>query len=208
MSGISYPLQGTYLDLPVLFGSVADAFNNTGISDNSNPGSVNFDGSGYSFSAQALASVGLVPGTTVISGSVKFTWPAAAAGQPDNVVADGQTIAVDKSGSHLSFLGAANNGNGTGTGTITYTDGTTTPFTLALTNWTPSTKLPADDLVATAPAWNRPPNSNYPPNIAVSVYATTVPLDAGKTVSYVTLPTTVTGDQAGTQLHVFDMVVT
>jgi beta-glucosidase-like glycosyl hydrolase len=207
MSGISYPLQGTYLDLPVLFGSVADAFNNTGISDNSNPGSANFDGSGFSFSAQALASVGLVPGTTVTSGSVNFTWPAAAAGQPDNVVAEGQTIAVDKSGSHLSFLGSANNGNGTGTGTITYTDGTTAPFTLALTNWTPSTKLPADDLVATAPAWNRPPNSNYPPNIAVSVYATTVPLDAGKTVSYVTLPTTVTGDQAGTQLHVFDMVV-
>jgi beta-glucosidase-like glycosyl hydrolase len=208
LNGASYPLQETYLDLPLLFGSVTDAFNNTGISDNSAPASADFDGSGYSYSAQALAGVGLVPGATVTSGSVQFTWPAAAAGQPDNVVANGQTIAVGKSGSHLSFLGAATNGNGTGTGTITYTDGTTAPFTLALTNWTSGTTLPADNLVATAPAWNRPANSSYPANMPVSVYATTVPVDASKTVSYITLPSTVTGTQPGTRLHVFDMVIT
>jgi hypothetical protein len=35
-----------------------------------------------------------------------------------------------------------------------------------------------------------------------------VPADTSKTISYITLPSTVTGDQPGTRLHVFDMVVT
>jgi hypothetical protein len=192
--------------VPLVFGSLADAYDNAGISDDADPASGNFDGSGYSYSAQALAGVGLTPGATVTSGSARFTWPAAADGTPDNVVSHGQRVAVGKSGSHLSFLGAANNGNGSGTGTITYTDGSTEPFTLALTNWTPGTKLDADTLVATAPRWNRPAGSGYPADIPVSVYATTVPLDATKTVSYVTLPLSVTGDQAGTALHIFDLV--
>lgn len=151
--------------------------------------------------------VGLVPGQPVAQGPVTFAWPTATAGTPDNVVAAGQNIAVGKSGSDLWFLGAANNGSGSGTGTIIYTDGSTTPFTLGLTNWTPSTVLPADELLATAPRWNRPPNSGYPADIAVSVYAAKVPLYASRTVAYITLPTAVTSDQANTRLHVFDLAV-
>jgi hypothetical protein len=52
-----------------------------------------------------------------------------------------------------------------------------------------------------------PGRAPYPADIAVSVSSATVPLDASKRISYTTLCTTVTGDQAGTQLHVFDMVV-
>ncbi|MCW2945061.1 MAG: Beta-glucosidase [Actinoallomurus sp.] len=207
MSGQAYPLQGGSLDLPLLFGSLADAYDNTAVSDNAAPESADFDGSGFSYSAQSLAGVGLLPGKPVVHGPVTYTWPAAPAGTPDNVVAQGQRIAVGKSGSSLSFLGSANNGSGSGTGSITYTDGSTAPFTLALTNWTPSTVLPADELVATAPQWNRPANSGYPADVAVSVYSTTVPLTATKTVEYITLPTAVTGDQAGTRLHLFDLVV-
>jgi beta-glucosidase-like glycosyl hydrolase len=207
VSGQDYPLQDGLLDLPVLFGSLAGAYDNTAVSDDASPASANFDGSGYSYSAQSLSDVGLVPGQPVVHGAVTFTWPAAAAGTPDNVVAAGQHIAVGRSGSALWFLGAANNGSGYGTATIIYADGSTVPFTLSLTNWTPGAVLPGDEVVATAPRWNRPPNSGYPPGIAVSVYATSVPLTAGKTVAYVTLPTAVTGDQAGTRLHVFDMVV-
>lgn len=207
VSGRAYPVQGA-LDLPLLFGSLADAYDNSGVSDDAAPQSADFDGSGFSYSAQALADAGLVPGKPVVHGPITYTWPAAAAGTPDNLVARGQRIAVGKSGASLSFLGAANNGSGSGTGSITYTDGSTAPFTLALTNWTPGSVLPGDEPVATAPRWNRPPNSGYPADTAVSVYSTTVPLTATKTVEYVTLPATVTGDQAGTRLHVFDLVVT
>ncbi|SEG90737.1 beta-glucosidase [Actinacidiphila yanglinensis] len=205
--GQDLPLQGGSLDLPLLFGSVAAAYDNTGVSDDAAPQSGDFDGSGYSYSAQSLAGVGLVPGQPVPHGQADLTWPAAAAGSPDDVVAAGQNIAVRGSGGHLWFLGAASNGSGSGTGTLTYTDGSTAPFTLGLTNWTPSTPLPGNDPVATAPTWNRPANSGYPATTAVSVYATSVPLAAGRTLAYVTLPTTVTGDQAGTRLHVFDMAV-
>ena len=207
-AGADYQLQGGSLDLPLLFGSVTAAFDNTGVSDDSAPQKADFDGSGYSYSAQSLAGVGLTPGQPIPHGPAALTWPAAAAGSPDNVVAAGQHIAVSGSGSHLWVLGAANNGSGSGTGTLTYTDGSSEPFTLALTNWTPSTPLPGNDLVATAPTWNRPAGSGYPAGIAVSVYATQVPLAAGRTLAYVTLPATVSGDQAGTRLHVFDLAVT
>ncbi|WP_328649357.1 glycoside hydrolase family 3 C-terminal domain-containing protein [Amycolatopsis sp. NBC_00348] len=203
-SGRDRPLQGSSLALPLLFGSLADAYDNTAVSADAAPQSANFDGSGYSYSAQALAGAGLVAGKPVTHGPVTFTWPS---GAPDNVVAAGQHVAVGKSGSQLWFLGSANNGSGSGAGTITYTDGSAAPFTLGLTNWTPSTPLPGNELVATAPRWNRPAGSPYPAETAVSVYATPVPLTAGKTVAYVTLPTTVTGDQAGTRLHVFALAV-
>jgi beta-glucosidase-like glycosyl hydrolase len=208
LAGQTYPLQGGHLALPLLFGTLSDAYDNTAVSDDASPDQANFDGSGFSYSAQSLAGVGLVPGKAVTHGPADFTWPDAAAGTPDNVVAAGQSIAVGKGGSQLSFLGSANNGSGSGTGTITYTDGSTAPFTLGLTNWTPGAVLPGDEFVATAPTWNRPPNSGYPAEIAVSVYAASVPLAPGKSVAYVTLPATVTGDQAGTRLHVFDLVVT
>ncbi|WP_329361573.1 glycoside hydrolase family 3 C-terminal domain-containing protein [Streptomyces sp. NBC_00669] len=206
-AGQDHPLQGGSLDLPLLFDSLAAAYDNTAVSDDAAPQSANFDGSGYSYSAQSLAGAGLTPGQPVPHGTAALTWPSAAAGHPDNVVAAGQNIAVSGSGTQLWFLGAANNGSGSGTGTLTYTDGSTAPFTLGLTNWTPSTPLPGDDLVATAPTWNRPAGSGYPAATAVSVYATKVPLAAGKTLAYVTLPATVTGDQAGTRLHVFDIAV-
>ncbi|MEW2516673.1 glycoside hydrolase family 3 C-terminal domain-containing protein [Actinacidiphila alni] len=206
-AGTGYPLQGGGLDLPLLFGSVAAAFDNTGVSDDSAPGKGDFDGSGYSYSAQSLATVGLVPGQPVPHGPAALAWPDAAPGDPDNVVSAGQHIAVRGTGSHLLVLGAANNGSGSGTGTLTYTDGSSEPFTLSLTNWTPSTPLPGNDVVATAPTWNRPAGSGYPPDIAVSIYATQVPLAAGRTLAYVTLPSTVSGDQAGTRLHVFDLAV-
>ncbi|MFI1092447.1 hypothetical protein [Streptomyces sp. NPDC020917] len=50
--------------------------------------------------------------------------------------------------------------------------------------------------MTTAPTWNRPAGSGYPAGIAVSVYATQVPLAAGRTLAYVTLPPTVSGDEA------------
>lgn len=207
VDGSSYPVSEGYLTLPLVLGSISDGYNNVGVSDSSNPAAGNFDGSGYSFSAQTLASVGVTPGTPVKSGADSFVWPDIPAGHPDNLVAAGQSLAVRGSGQHLLVLGSASNGDGHGTGTIHYADGTTSTYTLTLTNWTNTTPVAGDTLVVTAPGWNRPAGSSYPADMKVSLYATTVDLTAGKTVSYVQLPSTVTGSQAGTKLHIFDMTL-
>jgi len=44
-----------------------------------------------------------------------------------------------------------------------------------------------------------------PPVLAIE--STAIPLIVSKTVEYVTLPATTSGDQSGTRLHVFDLRV-
>ena len=118
--------------------SLSAAYNNTGISDNADESAADYDGSGDSFSAQALAAgtpTALTPGTKVTIGGTTFTWPDVAAGTPDNVVASGQTIALSGSGTDLGFLGSSQNGTATGTVTVHYTDGSTTSTTLNMADW-------------------------------------------------------------------------
>ncbi len=109
--------------------SLSATFDNTGITNDSNtnpsPGFAGFDGIGTTYSAQGLAADGLTPGATVSAGGHTFGWPNVPPAQPDNTVAQGQTIAVSGPGSasSLGFLVAANNSAETGTGTIYYTDG-------------------------------------------------------------------------------------
>ena len=113
--------------------SLSAAYNTVGITDNSDPTAGNFDGSGYSYSAQSLASAGITPGSTVNSGGFGFTWPNVAAGQPDVVTTNGQLIDLSGSGYELAFLGAANNATVTGQVTVGYTDGTTSTGKITLT---------------------------------------------------------------------------
>lgn len=201
------PIGDAFLRRPLVLKSLADDFSNNGTSDDADPGRANFDGSGYSYSAQALALAGLTPGAPVKVGPAQFTWPDVQPGSPNNVIAAGQAVAVRGSGSSLHILGAASNGSGSGVATIHYTDGTSTQFTLALTNWTNTSAGQGDELVATAPYWNRPAGSPYPADLPVSVFATSTPLESGKTIDYVQLPSAVTGTQSGTQLHLFDMTL-
>lgn len=172
----------------VPYSSLGAAFDDVGVSDDSNPSAGDFDGSGYSFSAQALASIGITPGATVSSGGFGFTWPDVAAGQPDAVTAGGQTIDLRGTGSRLAFLGAGNNGTQAGQVRIGYTDGTTSTGTITFSDWYANAAVAGDSLVATAPYWNEPPGSTLPANHPVSLYLTAVPLAAGKTVAYVTFP--------------------
>ena len=168
--------------------SLAAAFDNTGISDDSDPTAADFDGSGYSFSAEQLADVGITPGGAVTAGSAAFTWPDVPAGQADNVAASGQVIAMSGSGTSLNLLGAGAPGNQSGDLTITYTDGTTSTAQAAFADWWANSPLTGDTLVATCANWNQPPTGTGPHQ--VSLYATSVPLTPGKTIAYVTLPNT------------------
>lgn len=208
IGGTEVPTNGATLDIPVLFDTLAQAYGNVGVGNHADPGNADFDGAGFSYSQQGLAAAGVVAGQPIVHGATTFTWPNVAAGAPDNVVAAGQRIAVGRKARSVSILGSASNGSGRGTGSVTYTDGTTTPFTLALTNWTPATLLPENELVATSHEWNPKPGAGYSDAIDVSVYATTIPLDPTRRAAYLTLPTTSTSDQAGNKLHLFDLRVT
>ena len=171
------------------------------------PGFIGFDGKGTSFSAQGLAADGITPGASVNAGGLTFTWPDVASAQPDNTMAQGQTIAISGSGSELGFLAAANNSAESGTGTIYYTDGTTQTFTLDVGNfWYASGQNgnPANTQVASVNYANYPTGSS---GHTVYLFEQNVALQAGQTVEAVTLPSL--GSVAGYNpaLHVFAMAV-
>jgi hypothetical protein len=191
--------------------SLAATYNNDGITDDANPdpssGFIGFDGEGTTFSAEGLAADGLTAGASVTAGGMSFTWPDAAVAEPDNTMAEGQTIAISGSGDSLGFLAAANNSAESGTGTVYYTDGSTQSFTLNVGNfWYPSGENGNPDNVQVAGV----DYANYPTGSSgheVYVFEQSVPLAAGKTVEAVTLPSL--GSVAGynAALHIFAMAI-
>ena len=189
----------TTVSLP--FASFEAARDNPGISDDSDQTKGSLDGGGYSLSAQALAAAGLTPGGAFTHDGIAFTWPDAPPGRPDNVVANAQTVPVSGSGSRLGIVGTSTYGEATGTAVLTYTDGSTQNFTLDFNDWWNNNPTGGGDTVATMPQVNTP-NGSIVQN--VSLYAMTVPLTAGKTVRYLTLPAISDGAHPGTPaMHVF-----
>ncbi|MFJ5985829.1 glycoside hydrolase family 3 C-terminal domain-containing protein [Lentzea sp. NPDC092896] len=168
----------------VPYGSVQSAFNNTGISNDNQPVSGAFDGSGLNYSAQALAAAGL-PAGPVNVGGIGFTWPAA--NTPNNVVAGGQVVPVNGSGRLLGFLGSSAFGSTSAPGTIVYSDGSTQSYSLSFADWWSGNALPGTSIAAATPYLNVGPNSTRQDQ-RVHVYLAWAPLDPAKTVRYVVLP--------------------
>jgi beta-glucosidase len=191
-------LFGVGVPAAARFGSVAAAADDTGLAPAATPRDGNYDGGGYSYSSDALATAGLTPDATVTAQGVSFTWPNYAPARFDNVRAEGQAIDVAGSGSTLGFLGAGAQGTQSGTVTISYTDGTTQSATLTFADWYADSPVAGGTVVATA-AWNPAPGSTLGAH-QVSVYSAAIPLAAGKTVASVTLPTNF-------NLHVFAVAV-
>jgi beta-galactosidase len=188
----SHVSQGTAVPVSLVT-SLADAFNNTGISDNSDVSSANLDGVGNSFSAQALAAAGLTPGASFTHDGVTFTWPDVSPGRPDNVLADGQTILISGSGTKLAFVGASSPSDEGGTGTVSYTDGTTSTYTVMLDNYFDPPDTAGNETIIEMPYIN---DSNPATNGGQAqrnhpgwIFYTAVPIISGKTVEAVTLPT-------------------
>ena len=202
--------QGSVSDattLSVPFPSWAAAINNTGISDDANPTAGNLDGGGASYSAQALAAAApsLTPGATVTHDGLTFTWPDAQPGTPDNVVAGGQTVPLTGSGSTLGLLGTGDYGTASGTATITYTDGSSQSFPLSYADWWANAAVAGDDILTTLPYINQPTGRQ---NQHVSIYYAALPLTAGKTPQYLTLPDVSDGAVSGqTAMHVFALAI-
>jgi beta-galactosidase len=191
--------------IPVPYPSLAAAFNNTGISPDSDVAAADLDGAGNSYSAQALTAAGLAPGATVTHDGLGFTWPGVPAGQPDNVLAMGQTIAVRGTGSRLGFLGASSPDTVIGTGVVHYADGTASEYTFRLDNYwhAPGAE---NDVVAALPYVNAASGRN---DHTVNVFCTTVPVIPGREVSAVTLPPNGANPPAGRSqgMHIFALAV-
>ncbi len=188
--------------------SLSAAYDNSGISDNSDPSAANFDGTGESYSKQALAAgtpTPLTPGGQATIDGTTFTWPTPV-GAPDNVIADGQIIDVSGSGTELGFLGAAGFGAASGTGTITYTDGSTQTYSISMADWFNNAPVAGDQIATTTSSWNS--SSSTQGQHPVSIYYASVPLESGKTVKSVTLPTISSGIGNGVNaMHIFAIAV-
>ena len=196
-------------DVAVPYRSLSAAYDNVGITDDSDTGPGNLDGAGRSYSAQALASASptaLTPGATLTHDGLTFTWPNASAGNPDNVAADGQAIPVSGGGTRLGFLGTGDYGTASGTGTIVYSDGSTQSFGLSLADWWTNVAAPGGDILSTATHVNLQSGQK---SQNASVYFGSVPLPAGKAVRYVILPPDVSqgGASGHTEMHIFALAI-
>ena len=181
----------------------ADYYNNAGISDDTNTACADFDGGGFSYSAQALATAGLKPGGTVTAGGLTYTWPNVASCGASNILAAGQTMQVNgtSGASKLGVLESSSNGLTTGTITVTYTDGTSTTATLSSSDWAGG---PGTDETAVATMPYRNSNGGGSQAITMYVYATTVPIDSTKTVASVTFPDVANSISSNTSaMHIF-----
>jgi Glycosyl hydrolase family 20, catalytic domain/Glycosyl hydrolase family 20, domain 2 len=181
--------------------SLATTLNNKGITDDADPTTGAFDGGEASFSAQGLAAVGLTPGATVNHDGLTFTWPDATPGEPDNTATDGQVIALAGQGAKLGVLGSAccaPTGGQSGTVFVTYDDGSIVQIPLTFADWYFNDPAPGTEIFATVP-WNVPPE-NPDQDHPVSIYYTALPLDSGKAVRFVTLP-------SNPNLHIFALAI-
>jgi predicted alpha-1,2-mannosidase len=186
-------------------GSLLTAFNNAGISNNSDVSAANFDQDGNSYSAQALAAAGLTAGQPVTAGGTTFTWPLPAPGYPDNAIADGQQVTVNApAGTQtLGFLGSATDGPSQGVATLHYSDGSTAQYWLGLSDWTlnagTSTPSYGNQVVASLTYRNCAACSSGQQTVGTDVFYTALPVNPSKTLTSVTLPSGATQGQ----LHIF-----
>jgi hypothetical protein len=186
-------------------GSLEAAFDNVGISSDAQPWAADFDGFGFSYSAEALAAAGFAPGARVRVDGVTFTWPDVAPGLPDDVVPAGQRIAVQAppGTTRLGFLGAASNGPSSAFVTLVYRGGRQVQETLTFSDWTLNGgsapgPVPGDQVAVSTPYRNAA--SGTPDRVATDVFFTEVPVDPHATLEAVILSP---NPASGGTVHVF-----
>ena len=191
-------------------GSLWPFYNNSGVANDGQSTSASFDGEGWSYSAPALAAVGVTPGSSVAAGGLTYTWPDVTPGGLDNIEAGGQVIPLSGAvgATEFGILGSSTNGNPGSEGNflVTFTDGTTQTLDLGFSDWTlngGSAAGPADGNLIAATTQYRDTSNGGRDTVKAYLFAAQAPLTAGKTVASVTLPTTVTAGP----LHVFAFAV-
>ncbi|TCO46609.1 alpha-L-fucosidase [Actinocrispum wychmicini] len=173
--------------------SLTQYFDNNGI-DSASARDGNFDGSGYTYPAEALPTGGIT-----VDG-VPFTFPSAAKGVKNNIVAMGQTLDIPRGKYHAGhFLVAGSYGMASGTATVHYADGGTTTASLAGPDWYNSSG-------PISASYRYAPNNGTDQH-PVAIAAAQIWLDAGREAVSVTLPVTQPAQAGQTSLHVFAMTV-
>jgi predicted alpha-1,2-mannosidase len=176
-------------------------FNAIGVSSNGQSVSDGYDGSFYTYSANALAAAGVIPGRPLTVDGVSYTWPDERPGALDSIGAAGQVIPVrlPAGATKIGLLGSAINGGGGGVSamlTVTYTDGTTQQMPMTFADWTlggGADSVPPSDTIAVATPY-RDLTSGIRQPMRTYIYAMNAALAAGKTVASVTLPSESSGD--------------
>ncbi|TDE11138.1 hypothetical protein [Jiangella asiatica] len=199
--GVPADVAAVSVPVNVAYGSLAGAFDNVGITDDANPDAGSWGRNGRSYSAQALADAGIVPGGPVIVDEAVFTWPDVPPGVPDNVQANGQLIAMAGAGSRLAVLGTSDGREHEGTGTVHYSDGTSSSFDLRFQHWAYPDLEP--DPVVVMPYINRAGVGRE--DRPVGLYAQSVPIDPAKEVTAVELPAISAPGSHG--MHVFALAL-
>ncbi|WP_353650372.1 GH92 family glycosyl hydrolase [Nakamurella sp. A5-74] len=154
---------------------------------------VDCDGNGWGLNRNALRDKGFIPGESIPLGDTGLTAdiPLTAAGEPDNLSAGGQTVGVDlgKGATRLSLLGFANEGAQSGGATITYTDGTTQSFTLGFGDWVGAANAPITGSQVLLTTTGRLRGTDGSDTLTTGIYyLDPITLEAGKTVSTLTMP--------------------
>ncbi|HEX3591651.1 MAG TPA: glycoside hydrolase family 3 C-terminal domain-containing protein, partial [Pseudonocardiaceae bacterium] len=195
-ASVSFTLTGTVDDksrtvtqtqqVTVPFPSLESADTVVGLSTNANPAEGNFDGSGFSYSADNLAAAGVTPGGTVKVGTATTTFPPQAPGTPDAVNAAGQVIKFSGSGSALVIVGAAHNGAGQGNLTVTFTDGSTATVPVSFADWFNNQPTGLSSVVAST-VWNPSDTAQFGAHV-IGLYGEVFPIPADKTIAFLTLP--------------------
>jgi len=193
----------TELLVTVPFAELADVYTNVAVTtdgEESPPGlGTGFDGAGSSYSAQALADQGVTPGSELVRDGVSLTWPDAQPGSANNVLANGQSVQIDASGSQVGLLTAASYGPVRGDWVVHYTDGSSETVTLSTPDWSQSD--PDTSAIVAMPYRNTP---SGPTERNTQVHFQSIPVDADRTVQAITLPTvSATAVRGSPALHVF-----
>lgn len=185
--------------VPEVVASLDAGFNNIAITTDIDTNSGNMDGNGASYSAQALAAAGVVPGSIIDQDGIKFAWPiSASGGQPDNMVSAGQTVAINGQGNKIGILVAASYGPISAKATINYTDGSTQDFPINVASWTRAGSKPTIE----STYQNRPWNMRF--DGPAYVWTVHTNLIKGKTVKSVQFPNISSSpNQKAPSLHVF-----
>jgi predicted alpha-1,2-mannosidase len=193
---------GTSLSVDVAEpGDVWPYYNDVGVSSDGQDAPEGYDGSGYTYSANALAADGITPGSTITAGGVSYTWPDEQPGTLDSIWSAGQVIplSLPAGTTTIGLLGSAidaGSGGATGTLTVTYTDGTTQQIPITLADWTLGAgayTLPSQDTIVAKTPY-RDLTSGISQQVTTYIYSTSAALESGKTVASVTLPTGTNGD--------------
>lgn len=181
----------------IAYEAIADAYDRVSITDDTAPAQGDFDGSGNSYSKQALEAVGIVPGGAVTVDQTRFIWPEAV-GTPNSVTSAGQTIALTGSGGAIGFLASGGDAK-LGTVAVTYADGSISQSEVAAPNWCCTAERAFGARTVATANYNNGPDG--PKNIGTGyrISYVTAPIEQGKEVVSVTLP--------DNGMRVFDLAV-